>query len=1339
MVVPGFDALKNCSSESAYKYSITQQIERIKSNGESHQGDISHVPIISEHNSQPFEENSQSILRALTHNDEMTSLSFSDTLYDQKRVKFEHEMDTDDGEESSFGESDGEPQQPTHKQASKVVMSSASSSPLPVYATTSNANYSNDEQEEEYESDVESYDESYDSEEEDEGEAIKKKKAAEFKQQMDTKDEGVEKGIPTTAMKTMTKIRNTPLQPTREDDNDKKVHSIASVFMDREIRKISKEKEKQPPGKGKKTASSDGMSSSGFDHTTWHKKGLNFTDNKANFGEMNKKEILIEDVDPSDVKKPKQNKKTDEPRGTMQRTKETGDDEGKASAAGTKTIKPLKAMKSNGRASFMDKKVAFMNGISTEPKTSAPVAPKASTPVPAKKRSSLLKKKTDTSTQPENSEEIQKRIAEGRRYTLAWEKIRDNVDKANRKTIEVLNVDDDKDDRRHAKTKPKSKEFVCSDDDSDFKGRDVRHSKQMGQKRKREYDVDDAETNADEGCKVDPNSNDEDDCLPFDVCPLPPVPQFGDMTGHPLDMSMYKKNENIATRYEKGNKMCSIKITIDGVYVTTVENVKPTMKLKTVCGSVLDKVLKCCRQDPSFLKRTPMETGANVRMFVNGCTRDQTDTIGTVIRDTQRNDRSKCVEIDLETLRCKVTFFVVRKENRGKPVEMFKAKVQVGTKFSKLVSNLMKTLEETEDFRKVLSNCCIYYRYMFLLTTTEDPKWVSKFDYTLSVHHTDMKVHMYPAEEHLCVNVQTRTTTDAKPKNVFPVWKEENLLLSLRDKFMSPKGLWICENDYVIGETDEGPVKANGLILRAKTATVRNVVRDIARNYNRPTSKKRKEDGTLQTVNNAFCLVGHFMFVWRVKKRHLALKVLSHPFAFLEEGFGLGRYPSLKSILYDTPISTTFNTYFGENFHEADVKVVAPNGSSYSLSLSSANNGVPSKLVQEHRELHLVIALQRKTPNIKNPYFETIILGSTGIEDNDDDDQNGGKQPGKRKVIVNANVPSIPVVLADKQNVKRDIRRVQNYLANKEKDEEEEEEDMEDIRAESAAKERERQKEEARVAVNSIIPRDDDDVKETIEITAVSVKTVERVKVPSPSSGAAVCTVAATTQKSQKRRQETDEKPTKSQASVKRMKALAAVDQEHRRQTNFESPIAFIKVDFPQRPIAPPPTVVKPLHKLKGEYNQKQKQTDVEDAIDFSDLKDAAANVRSSELQEFIDRSENSSLTGDPICITSLEDFRNVIIDDRPTADGYSYKSDEEGEEEEEEEDVNPAESQQAIFAREINVEKLQSSVNIETINEGYSQGTDNRVHEEEEEEDDDEEGIEYEDGDDEDDPYAYR
>lgn len=167
--------------------------------------------------------------------------------------------------------------------------------------------------------------------------------------------------------------------------------------------------------------------------------------------------------------------------------------------------------------------------------------------------------------------------------------------------------------------------------------------------------------------------------------------------------------------------------------------------------------------------------------------------------------------------------------------------------------------------------------------------------------------------------------------------------------------------------------------------------------------------------------------------------------------------------------------------------------------------------------------------------------------------------------------------------------------------------------------------------------------------------------------------------------------------------------------------------------------MVKPLHKLKGEYNQKQKQTDVEDAIDFSDLKDAAANVRSSELQEFIDRSENSSLTGDPICITSLEDFRNVIIDDRPTADGYSYKSDEEGEEEEEEEDVNPAESQQAIFAREINVEKLQSSVNIETINEGYSQGTDNRVHEEEEEEDDDEEGIEYEDGDDEDDPYAYR
>ena len=118
------------------------------------------------------------------------------------------------------------------------------------------------------------------------------------------------------------------------------------------------------------------------------------------------------------------------------------------------------------------------------------------------------------------------------------------------------------------------------------------------------------------------------------------------------------------------------------------------------------------------------------------------------------------MEIDLETLRCKVTFFVVRKENEGKPVEMFKAKVQVGTKFSKLVSNLMKTLEETEDFRKVLSNCCIYYRYMFLLTTTEDPKWVSKFDYTLSVHDTDMKVHMYPAEEHLCVNVQTRTTTD---------------------------------------------------------------------------------------------------------------------------------------------------------------------------------------------------------------------------------------------------------------------------------------------------------------------------------------------------------------------------------------------------------------------------------------------------------------------------------------------------------------------------------------------------------------------------------------------------
>ena len=43
MVVPGFDALKNCSSESAYKYSITQQIERIKSNGESHQGDMRYV------------------------------------------------------------------------------------------------------------------------------------------------------------------------------------------------------------------------------------------------------------------------------------------------------------------------------------------------------------------------------------------------------------------------------------------------------------------------------------------------------------------------------------------------------------------------------------------------------------------------------------------------------------------------------------------------------------------------------------------------------------------------------------------------------------------------------------------------------------------------------------------------------------------------------------------------------------------------------------------------------------------------------------------------------------------------------------------------------------------------------------------------------------------------------------------------------------------------------------------------------------------------------------------------------------------------------------------------
>lgn len=67
-------------------------------------GDISHVPIISEHNSQPFEENSQSILRALTHNEEMTSLSFSDTLYDQKRVKFEDEMDTDDGEESFWRE-----------------------------------------------------------------------------------------------------------------------------------------------------------------------------------------------------------------------------------------------------------------------------------------------------------------------------------------------------------------------------------------------------------------------------------------------------------------------------------------------------------------------------------------------------------------------------------------------------------------------------------------------------------------------------------------------------------------------------------------------------------------------------------------------------------------------------------------------------------------------------------------------------------------------------------------------------------------------------------------------------------------------------------------------------------------------------------------------------------------------------------------------------------------------------------------------------------------------------------------------------------------------------------
>lgn len=99
-----------------------------------------------------------------------------------------------------------------------------------------------------------------------------------------------------------------------------------------------------------------------------------------------------------------------------------------------------------------------------------------------------------------------------------------------------------------------------------------------------------------------------------------------------------------------------------------------------------------------------------------------------------------------------------------------------------------------------------------------------------------MDVHVYPRDDHKCINKRRLPINDSKPCDVFPIWPNELLLTTLKNKYRIPKDAWITNRDKVGGAEDTS-VKANGLKL-APEMMMTNVMDLVLKNHNTAEEKE---------------------------------------------------------------------------------------------------------------------------------------------------------------------------------------------------------------------------------------------------------------------------------------------------------------------------------------------------------------------------------------------------------------------------------------------------------------------------------------------------------------------
>lgn len=548
--------------------------------------------------------------------------------------------------------------------------------------------------------------------------------------------------------------------------------------------------------------------------------------------------------------------------------------------------------------------------------------------------------------------------------------------------------------------------------------------------RKRKRSIEDASKDADDVQIVSVKQD------VWDVCPLPPCPEYQTVIGKTRDMSDYHKNEDLPTQYEKSNKKTSpCMLFIDGVRMPDLEPLKHNTKLSSVRKAVVSELAKYRREkSKTHMLTHAMEKGDDLTMFLNDCTRKQSDTVTSALRGTQLNQ----LVIHMRTILCNIRFYVVSKANKGKPVQMFETTAQVGERFSQVCSRIIrelnKELKETglvdAQFYEVINNCCIYYKNQYIHSTTEDKKCASKFDFELTVHERDMRVHMYPKDDHLCMNVVHKKKTnasDTKPCDMFPVWTNEVLLVALRDKYMAPRNAWITNQKNVRGEDTDMPLKVNGLIMKAHT-TVGDIVKEISAKYF-TVPKRKKIDGQdkQNAFNTKFSLLDHFGNICVKHTHKISFDQQEYPLSLFDHGFGLEPFVSPK-MSYKHPISASFNTQFGKDLHPADFTVKSVDGNEYAMSLSAANNGVRAELLDKSKQMHLLIYLQTLSSDVVfNPYYEPRALNSPPDMSCGDDCEDGEDC----KQVMNADLPAKPVVYTDVPQVMNGVQWANEAMSRK--------------------------------------------------------------------------------------------------------------------------------------------------------------------------------------------------------------------------------------------------------------------------------------------------------------------